>query len=320
MPDNFRGIQLQDQPRIYIAALPGLWRLQRATPSWRIEDPVKGFQRIVNQRRARQIAGTVLAQNRTFPNAIVLATDSSNIRIDGETIKFPTDTKLLVVDGQHRLWAQTYSPYEALYACLIHVGLDERKMAELFLEINDNQKRVPSSLRWDLVRLVQPEDDPSAIRATDLIYDLSTSEESPLFQRVDLTGEQPQISLKQGSLAPEVKKLVGSRQSQIRDIGYEGQSALLKSFFSAIRECDVDGWESADGPLYKARVLRALLNLLPEILRRTGKEPETVGASDFYDYLRRIDLQTLANDQIRAQQGSAGIAAITSTIRKQIIG
>ncbi len=319
MTNLFPGFRLQEEPLIFVASIPGHWLLQRATPSWRIEDPEKGFQRMVDQRRARQIAAAVLAQGRTFPNAIVLATDSRDVTIEAKGLRFPQNGRFLVVDGQHRLWAQKYSDLEASYACLIHLGLDERKMAELFLEINDTQKRVPSSLRWDLVRLVQPEDDPAAIRATDLLYDLTTEADSPLFQRVDLTGEQPEITLKQGSLAPELKKLAGGRTSPLRDVGYEAQLNAFKGFFAAIREMDPDGWETAKGSLYKARVLRALLNLMPEMLRRASKSAEDVRPQDFFNFMSRLDLETLSNEQIRAQQGSAGISAITETIRKQIL-
>ncbi len=54
------GFQLQDSPRIYVAAIPGRWLLERTTPSWRIDNPEIGFQRIVRERRAREIALAVL--------------------------------------------------------------------------------------------------------------------------------------------------------------------------------------------------------------------------------------------------------------------
>ena len=199
MANQFVGTILQEKPRIYLAIVPGKWLLKNTTPSWRISDPEKGFQRMVTERRAREIAAAVLDQGRTFPNAIVLATDSDKLEQKDAKVVVPDKVKFLVVDGQHRLWAQRFSKNEADYACLIHVGLSEAQMAELFVEINDTQKRVPSSLRWDLVRLVRPEEDPAAVRAADLVEGLNSEEESPLYQRVDMTGEQPQITIKHGT-------------------------------------------------------------------------------------------------------------------------
>src|SRR5574337_533723 len=188
MSDTLRvqGFALQDQPLIYVTALPGPWLLQRSTPAWRIKDPKKGFQRIVKAERAKKIAVEVLDQRRTFPTAIVLATNKNSFQDEDGSLKIPRAARFLVVDGQHRLWAQTFSSFKATYACVLHMGLSEVDMARLFIEINNNQKRVPASLRWDLVRLVRPEDDPHSIVAADLVWELATDKASPLYQRVDL--------------------------------------------------------------------------------------------------------------------------------------
>ena len=182
------GFILQKSPPIYVVSISGKWLLRHSTPSWRIDDPEKGFQRVVKQERAQQIAWTVLDQRRSFPNAVILATDFQSLNEADGKFELPEQIRFLVVDGQHRIWAQKYSEYEANYACMIHFGLTEIKMAKLFLEINDNQKRVPSSLRWDLVRLVRPDDDPHAIAASEMVYSLASNDESPLYQRIDLTG------------------------------------------------------------------------------------------------------------------------------------
>lgn len=320
MAVTFPGVEVQNDPMIVVAVIPGRWLLAHSTPSWRIDDPESGFQRMVSQSRARSIAAAVLDQQRTFPNAIVLATDSNKVVANDGVVTLPKSVSFLVVDGQHRLWSQSFSEYEAQYTCVIHGGLTAERMAELFLEINDNQKRVPSSLRWDLVRLVKPEDDQPAVRAVDLIYELSTDKDSPLFLRIDRTGETPEISLKQGSLAPEIKRLVTLKDSPLRDAAYETQYQVLLSFFSAIRDRDTDGWVSASGPLYKARVLRGLLKVLPELLASIGKPIDKVRSRDFQPALRRLKLETLSDDALRAAHGNAGIAQITQTIAAQVLG
>lgn len=318
MQKEFTAFTVQEDPSIIAALIPGKWLLKKATPSWRVDDPEKGFQRRVSKERAEDIAVTVLDQQRTFPNAIVLATDARNVRVKDCTIAFPDRIRFLVIDGQHRLWAQHFSKYEAVYCCLIHFDLSEEQMAALFVEINDNQKRVPSSLRWDLVRLVKPDDDPYGVRAVDLIYELNNEERSPLYQRIDLTGEQKEISLKQGSLAPEIKRIISKKGSPLHEIPFDDQFALLSAYFSAVRECDADGWDDASGPLYGARVLRALIRLLPNIMDVEEVEPEKMRSTMFAGYLELIDLNTLDRGKIVAQQGSAGIKAIYDTIVSQV--
>jgi DGQHR domain-containing protein len=319
--DTFKvqGFVLQNRPKIFVAAIPGNWLLKRTTPSWRIDDPDKGFQRVVKEDRAREIALAVLEQQRTFPSSIVLATDKADFQIDKCEIAIPVRIKFLIVDGQHRLWAQKYSNFEAVFSCVVHVGLSEIEMARLFLEINDNQKRVPSSLRWDLVRLVRPEDDPYGIAAVEMIYLLATEKESPLFQRIDLTGEQSEIQLKQGSLAPDIKGLV-SKRSPLHDLAFEEQYNLTLYYITAIRDLDPDNWGKQESLFYGARVLRALLRLFPDIIRHTKKPLTKLNYQDFMPYLRKIDERSLGTEEIRAAQGSAGIKAIYDQMYKQVFG
>lgn len=317
---RFPGITLQEDPPVYLAVIPGRWLLKNSTPSWRIKKPEKGFQRMVPERRAREIAAAVLDQGRGFPNAIVIATISTELRQENCKVLVPAKTRFLVVDGQHRLYAQKFSAYRAFYACVIHVGLTLPQMASLFIEINDTQKRVPSSLRWDLVRLVRPETDRRATRASDLVEGLNSDERSPLFQRIDMTGEQPQITIKQGSLAPEIKSLLRKR-TLLKEAGLEIQLEALMKFFAAIRERAPNSWSKREGgPLYGNRVFRALLKLLPEMLAKIQKrEPAGITPDDFFPLLRRIQLASLSDEALKSTQGNAGIAAITRTLREQIL-
>ena len=318
MNDNKKsvpGFQLQDSPPIYCAAIPGDWLLKRTTPSWRIQDPQVGFQRMVKSQRAQEIAIAVLDQQRTYPNAIVLATDSDCIDTEAGLVAIPERVRFLIVDGQHRLWAQRFSHFAAPYACLIHTGLSIEGMANLFLEINDNQKRVPSSLRWDLVRLVRPDHDPEGIAASEIVYLLATESESPFFQRIDLTGEQSELQIKQGSLAPEFRSLL-SRRSPLRDYTFQQQYDFILEYSIAIREVDADNWGRPESAFFKARVLRALYRLLADIFRACDARDFT--AMSALRYLQRINERDLDPETIRSIQGSAGIRAIYFTIKSQV--
>lgn len=312
-----KGFEIQSGPRIFLASVPGKWLLAHSTTSWRIADPVKGFQRVVKEERARQIAAAVLDQGRTFPNAVVLATDVKSIESSDGTLSLPAKLKFLVVDGQHRLWAQNFSDKEANYACLIHVGLTEVQMAKLFLEINDNQKRVPSSLRWDLVRLVRPDNDPNLIAAADLVYELTMNKESALYQRIDLTGELAELKLKQSSIAPELKALLSTKRAGLKSLDLEDLYDLLIRYLAAMRAYSADAWRSGESPFLRARVFRAMLKLLPDVLEQ-AKDGIAASVLAMTKILKRVDAATLDTDAIKALQGSAGIKEIHEILLHQI--
>lgn len=313
-----RGLEISKEPRQYFALIPGKWLVDNSTPSPRIDDPVKGFQRLVNKARAKDIAKAVLDKKANFPNAIVLASAVDKFEHDGESIIVDAAKKLFVVDGQHRLWAQTFSEEECLYYCLIHCDLSIEKMARLFLDINDNQKRVPSSLRWDLYRLVHDEDEPMLKAASELVKDLNTIEESPLYGLVDPTGETSRIGLKQGSLAPEICNLISQTRSVFKVDGYQTQYDLLSKYLSAIKALDSSGWKRGDSQFYQARILRVLIRLLPEIMKKIKTKPKACTSSDFLPYLRKINPKSVSQKALIAKQGSAGMSDIYKAIKKQV--
>lgn len=321
MGESVQGFVLQERPLVYVLSIPGRWLLKHSTPSWRIDDPEKGFQRVVKEERAQAIAWTVLDQQRSFPNAVVLATDVKRLREVAGKFELPANARFLIVDGQHRIWAQRFSEYEADYACVVHLGMSEVEMARLFLEINDNQKRVPSSLRWDLVRLVRPDDDPYAIAAAEMVYSLATNEESPLYQRVDLTGEQGEKDLKQGSIAPELKSLLGNKKAGIRSLDFEDAYELLLRYLDGIKSVDPDAWRSGDSPYLSARVMRAALRLLPDIIAEKKLQEKLLSyeSADYKKILLKIPDKALDLSEIRALQGTAGIKNIYETMRSHVV-
>jgi DGQHR domain-containing protein len=313
------AIVLHEDPFVYMAALPGRWLLDRSTPSWRIADPDRGFQRIVKEQRAKEIARTVLDTHRTFPNAIILATKAKEYPLRGSVLDIPRAAKFLVVDGQHRLWAQHYSRVEGTYPCILHMGRSEQQMAELFLEINDNQRRVPSSLRWDLVRLVR-NDDKSTVLTSDIVYELATRKESPFFSvGIDLTGERKPEFIKQGSLAPEIRTLVNRHVRHIKGdpAGLEEYVGLLIRFFVAVRSLDPDGWGDTGSTFYKARVLRALLRVLADLVT-SAESLEELTTSKLRDAVEKIDRDTLSEEAVRRMQGSAGVQDLYEQMKAQV--
>jgi DNA sulfur modification protein DndB len=312
-------VRLKDDGDVFLTVLRGKWLVNRATPSWRIKDPIRGFQRFLREERARSMASQVLDKGRSFPNAVVLATDAPAPGGASAQVTFPGNSLFFIVDGQHRVGAENFSQVDAPYACIIHFGLDEKAMARLFLEINDNQRRVPSSLRWDLLRLVEPAEQLTDIRAALIVYDLATRSDSPLLDLIDLTGENPRIDLKQGSIAPEVKSLV-TKRGPLGHLEFDEQVTVVIRFLLALRSTDASAWAAGETPYFYNRVMRASLKLLREILATGGVAPLEWTAERFLELTQRIKLSSLNLDEIRAVQGSAGIADIYRILREDVLG
>jgi DGQHR domain-containing protein len=336
---DVHAIRVSESPEVFVTVLDGKWLLKRTVASLRREDPEDGFNRIVNAKRAEEIAHTVIEEHHAFPNAIVLATKHKTFKYDPETAKLqiPGKTTFLVVDGQHRLWAQKFAPDdEARYPCVIHLNRTPAQMAELFLEINDKQRRVPSSLRWDLYRLVRGDIDMNKVMTSDIIWELTTRRDSP-FQaveaeyddvktdvKIDLTGEaktkgQEDESagtwIKQGSLAPEIKTML----DRVR--GKHGDDAgsyvdLLVNFFAALRSLDTKGWRFGTSLYLEARVLRAMIRVLTDEAAAVDNLEELT-TDVLIQKFKAIDAAGV-KAELRSVQGSAGVADLYGKLRKQV--
>jgi hypothetical protein len=167
-----------------------------------------------------------------------------------------------------------------------------------------------------LVRLVQPSGDETGIAAAELVYELATQKESPFYYAIDLTGEQKDVSIKQGSLAPEIKTMVG-RVKKIHDPTFEEYTSLLFRFFAAVRSLNPSGWGDPNSTYYKARVLRALIRILTDMALQIN-DLEKLTAPYLLKELRKIDPATLSDERIRAAQGSAGVTDLYQAMRDQV--
>ena len=71
------------------------------------EEPIKGFQRLLNYKRAKDIANYLDNMKGIIPSALIVsAQDNAKMRFDSKNSKISLERvkdSLMVIDGQHRL-------------------------------------------------------------------------------------------------------------------------------------------------------------------------------------------------------------------------
>ncbi len=130
------------------------------------------YQRLVKKAKITAISEYVEKQSRPFPNSVILAVNepprfepsSPEGRSDG--VEVPRFGRLQlpreygscrVVDGQHRIYGSAMSARSTnLIVTLMHA--DELEEARYFLDINANQTKIDSDLKWDLRGRLMPND------------------------------------------------------------------------------------------------------------------------------------------------------------------
>lgn len=129
----------------------------------REEDPKEGFQRVLDKKRAEEIAKYIDSGLGTIPSSIVLSAQTEaefTIIGKGKTAEFNIDQKsFLILDGQHRVYGFMLANSEMRVPVVIYNGLSRRDEGRLFIDINSKQKGVPNELLLDIKNLAEYEND-----------------------------------------------------------------------------------------------------------------------------------------------------------------
>lgn len=148
---------IQNDKSFYISIIPNSILRQICFVSRRDEDPEKGFQRMLNETRAKDIAKYLDELKGTIPSALILsAQDNARFAFDSNKseISFQTNqSSFMVLDGQHRLFGLLKAKKEYFIPVIVFNKLNTSQEVNLFIDINTTQKGVPTTLLLDIKNL-----------------------------------------------------------------------------------------------------------------------------------------------------------------------
>ncbi|GLB30057.1 DGQHR domain-containing protein [Lacrimispora amygdalina] len=210
-------------------------------------------QRVLNKRRISSIADFVLDGNMFFNPFILNWVDENYpLEFNDNGIKVPLIRDgAQVIDGQHRLeglrvaYEVNKNIGEKEIIIIMTERLTTKDAAQIFLNINSEQKPVPKSLVYDLFGEVKDKDY-HIVRATDIANMLHDDKNSPYYQCIKLPGA------KQGSLKVDLSTVVNVlkgytisdglfKQYNLGDL--ESQYKVIFNFCSVIKEYYEDDGE-----------------------------------------------------------------------------
>lgn len=175
--------------------------------SMAISSEMVTYQRIIKKSRLQQIRKFINAGG-YFPNSIIISVDAKSGSLQFDQVKPNLNSKLYkmgilhlpnkyhsayIIDGQHRLYGYSDTEYANKNAIPVvaFVNLDPHKQMELFMDINENQKAVPKTLRvvlnGELLWTSQNKNDQREALRSRLAQQLGMDKNSPLYQRIKLT-------------------------------------------------------------------------------------------------------------------------------------
>jgi DGQHR domain-containing protein len=203
-------------------------------------------QRVLSKVRIKDIRDYILSGKEFFSTFILNWTNDSEkpkINIDG-TIELPIiPNSAQVLDGQHRLagLSEAYKIDENLgdkeLLVSLCLNLTNKQAAEIFLNINSEQKPVNRSLIYDLFGMIDDEKDYHINRASDIAKELNENKDSAYYAMIKTPG------LKRGDGYVDLSAIVNALKSYLKKgefekhrlSGVDFQKTIFINFFNAIK-------------------------------------------------------------------------------------
>lgn len=161
----------------------------------REDDPDKGFQRTLDESRAKSIADYIRSGG-TIPSSIILSAQPESeltYNSKNKTITFnEVQNSFLILDGQHRVYGFRKLLNEGVkyrVPVIIYNDLTPTQEARIFIDINTLQRPVPKELLLDIKRLADRESDDERM-LDELFTSFETEPDSYLLNKLSRIDKQ----------------------------------------------------------------------------------------------------------------------------------
>lgn len=261
--------------------------------STRDEDPIAGFQRLLDAERAKQIAEYIDSGLGTIPSSIVLSAQSAaelKIIKGGKIIEFADKPKsFLILDGQHRVYGFSLARTKILRVpVIIYSGLSRQDESRLFIDINTKQRPVSNQLLLDIKQLAAYETDIEQLLRE--IFDLfNTKPNSPLLGMLSPAAVSKN-KLTRVTFNAALKPLITAFQDKEVDEIYEAIRAYIEAFIYGMNSLNIES------SITKPIIFRAAMQLFNDIGQRVKyKYDSNYTVDNFYEMLKPIFDQASAS-------------------------
>lgn len=276
----------QGKTKFYTATMPIKVLAGCATVDTRADDPVAGFQRHLDSRRADEIAAYIDAGN-SIPNAIVLsaqpAANLQYVRVNRSITFKRTPTSFLILDGQHRVFGFSRVKIETKLRVpvVVYDGLTRAEECRLFIDINTKQRPVPNALLLDIKRLAERETDEEGL-FRDVFDRFANDTGSPLFGRMS-AAESKVGSVSRVTFNSALKAIIGVFEDKSADGVYLPLSAYLTAWKAILSRKD------GGDQLLNATAFKAVFLLFSDVAERVDARGAEFTVDNFESAMAALD-------------------------------
>lgn len=300
----------QNNKSFYVSVLPSSVLKKTCFVSRKKEDPEKGFQRLLSEVRAKNIAQYLDIQKEVIPSALILSAQKESKFVfdpDKNEILFNDVVEsMLVIDGQHRLFGLMESDHEYEIPVVVFTNLDLKSEVKLFIDINTTQRGVPAALLLDIKEMAE-RDTPVEKR------------QRILFDKLDKDSVLSGYLLRNESRAGKISRTVfnSSTKSIFESVFFQGYSddviyLAVKNYLEAVQYSFKQS-NNNDARIEKAVFFKSSMNLFIDVCEKVLDKYKNLKVESF-----KVIVEPLSGLRFGEYTGSnnASIAKATSEMKK----
>jgi DGQHR domain-containing protein len=251
----------QREHRFYTLTMPSDVLATTCFVSAREEDPVMGFQRLLDEKRAKEIATYIDSGFGTIPTSIILSAQDGaqfNYVRHTKTVEFlQRKNAFLIIDGQHRVYGFSLAKASLRVPVVVYNGLSRRDETRLFIDINTKQRPVPNELLLDIKSLAEYESD--AEQRLRNLFDLFNGDTGgPLHGLLSPTARQPD-KISRVTFNTAVKPLLPVLGTVEDDAAHEILSAYLAAIVAEMASASIGD------AIIKTVVFKSIMKLFSDV-------------------------------------------------------
>lgn len=253
----------------------------------REDDPEQGFQRRLDEKRAQEIAKYVDSGLGSIPTAIVLSAQPEaelERNISNKTLSFKKHKKaFLILDGQHRVWGFIKAQKSTRVPVVIYEGLSRVQEAQLFIDINMNQKEVPKELLLDVKRLLEVENKEEKL-CNEIFDNFYKRKDSILKAHINI-GETQKGNLSRVIFNRAISNLINNQLDELSsDKKFEIVNNYLRAMEYVFKEID----NGLEGYIAKPIIFQGLIAIAPILIDKVLDKQKNLSYESFYNTLITI--------------------------------
>lgn len=244
----------------------------------RTDDKEDGYQRTLSTSRADDIRKYVHS-GRVIAPAIVVSLDNTTFDSNSSELHIPDDPHTgWVIDGQHRLRGAELAQKEGAniqLAVVAFLGLDQVSQISQFVTINREAKGVPTSLYYDLLKLLPNKKSAADVakeRAAAIADELRKDEQSVFFNRIVVVTSPKKGELSLTNFVRKVAPLITDNKGAFFAYSQKEVTGIIDNYFTALKSIFPDEFAPSKQRFFQTLGFGAVMNALYTIFALTMKE------------------------------------------------